>query len=426
MGFFYKETRSTTYTDATNNYSAFEAFPIGTIPLSALGYDEHKALKNSDIWTAVTLLSNDLSKLDIRVKDKGVYKDKDRIELLLNRSPNPYYNGTILKKIVIMNALLTGHGYIKIERNPTGQAFELYHVKTSQLQLKDSEDGGYHYELNTGNGKTVVIDYKDIIDIKPFTLDGINALRVLDALNDDLNTQKWTRGFFNKFFANGGQNSGILELKDGKLNQADRNKIRDEFTKANSGENNTGKVLVLDETMNYKQLEIDSGLLDIINKNQTPTKAIAKAFQIPLSKFGVEQPNTSLKDANNDYLNSCLVSYMKTIESELNFKLIDAKDQYNKEFKFDLSTFKQADWEAYTEGLRADLNAGAITHDEYRVAIGREPYPNGMGEKPRYDLNHISAEVADSYQLRQTSTNNQTPKPNDEDIDSSEGGDISE
>ncbi|RIL24053.1 phage portal protein, partial [Staphylococcus gallinarum] len=125
-----------------------------------------------------------------------------------------------------------------------------------------------------------------------------------------------------------GQNSGLLKVRDGKLNQQARNKLRDEFTKANAGENNAGKVLVLDSTLDYEQLEIDSSLLDVINKNQTPTKAIAKAFQIPLSKFGIELSNTSLKDVNNDYLTNCLGGYMKTIEAELNFKLVSDKDQY--------------------------------------------------------------------------------------------------
>lgn len=416
MGFF-RETRSNNYVETQSLARGAEAFPLGTIPLSSLSYDSYKALKNSDLWTAVNLLSRDVAKLDIKVKQNGVFKEGERLELLLNKKPNPYYNGYVFKYITMMNALLTGHGYIRIVRNPNNQPFELYHVKTSQLQLKERRDGkGYFYEFGGTQG-TEQIAYEDIINIMPFSMDGINGLKVLDALQDDLNNQKFTKGFFTNFFANGGQNSGIIRAKETTLNGEAKQKLRSEFEKVNSGESNAGKVIVLDQGLEYEQLEIDSSLLDVINKNQTPTKAIAKAFQIPLSKFAVEMTNSSLKDVNNDYLTNCLGGYMKVWESELGFKLISDKEQYKKEFKFDISSFRQIDWEAYTESLRADLEKGAITHDEYRISIGRAPYPDDIGAVPRYDLNHISASVADNYQLRKTSTNNQAPNP-----DTSEGG----
>ncbi|MDK3656258.1 phage portal protein [Staphylococcus pseudintermedius] len=404
MGIFY-ETRNKEYVNTQPNDSILSAFPTHTIPLSALSYNEHKALLNSSVWTAVNLISRDISKMDIRIKQKGIFKEGDRLEYLLNKNPNPYMNSYMFKYAVMMNALLTGHGYIKIERT-AGQVTELYHIKTSHIQLKEDESG-YYYEINTANNETITASFDEIIDIKPFTTDGINALKVLDALNDDLNTQKFTKGFFNKFFANGGQNSGILRALDGTLSYEAREKMREEFQRANSGSDNAGKILVLDSSIEYEQLEIQTDLLDVITKNKAPDIAIAKALNIPLSKFALEQPNTSLKDSNADYLNSCLHGYIKTWEAELNFKLINDKDKYKKEFAFDTSSFRKIDWESYKESLRADLEKGAITLNEYRKEIGLEPYKD-YGDVPRFDLNHVSATIADDYSMRKISTNNQS------------------
>ncbi|MCE5030042.1 phage portal protein, partial [Staphylococcus epidermidis] len=110
MGIFY-ETRSNNYVDAQPSDAIFSSFPAHSIPLSALGYDEYKALRNSSVWTAVNLISRDISKMDIRVKQNGVFKDGDRLEYLLNKNPNPYMNAYMFKYAVMMNALLTGHGY---------------------------------------------------------------------------------------------------------------------------------------------------------------------------------------------------------------------------------------------------------------------------------------------------------------------------
>ncbi|WHI59005.1 phage portal protein [Mammaliicoccus lentus] len=409
MGIFY-ETRQR-YSDNSDMQEALGVYPFQTVPLSTLDWHDFKALRNSDIWTAVTLLSRDIAKLDIKVRENGIYKDKDQLEMLLNKRPNNVYNGYMLKYVVMMNALLTNHGYIKIERNPNGGIYELYFLQTSRVTLQYDQYRNEHYYEVMNEGNIMRVPFDDIIDIKPFSTDGINGLSVLDALEDDLNAQTYSKKFFTNFFTNGAQAGSVLKMKDGKLSREARNRLKEEFQKENSGQNQAGKVLVMDSTMEYEQLEISTDILEAINKNTSSTKSIAKAFQIPLSKFGMEMTNTSMKDVNNDYLMNCLGGYMKTWEAELNFKLIPKKNSYSKEFKFDTSEFKKIDWDAFKESLRADLEKGVITHDEYRMAIGLEPYPDGMGAIPRYDLNHISADVADDYQLRQISTNNSAPKP---------------
>lgn len=416
MGIFF-ETRNLG-DDESDKLEALGVYPFQTVPLSDMNWTEFKALRNSDIWTAVTLLSRDIAKLDIRVKENGVFKDKDRLEYLLNKAPNNVYNGYMLKYIVMMNALLTNHGYIKIERNPVGGGvYQLYHIKTSQCTLRTDKNNNYYYELMIDNN-IVNVPYEDIIDIKPFSSDGIHGLSVLDALKDDMNAQNFAKKFFTNFFSNGAQAGSVLKMKDGKLSKEARQKIKEEWQKENSGQNQAGKVLVMDSTMEYEQLEISTDVLEAINKNTLSTKAIAKAFQIPLSKFGIEMSNTSLRDVNNDYLTNCLGGYIKMWEAELNFKLISQKDAYTKEFKVDTTTFRQIDWDAYVQTLNSQLQPGGLTLDEYRNALGLSPLPDGLGSVPRVDLNHISLNVADDYQLSKSSTNNQAPAKT-----ASEGGD---
>lgn len=404
MGIFF-ETRALPE-DSTLTEKDLTFFPFNTIPLSSLEWNEFEALQNSDIWTAVTLLSRDIAKLDIKVVKNGVVNEKDRLEILLNKTPNKFYNGYMLKYITMMNALLTNHGYIKIERNPTGGVQELYHVKTSQCQLRrDTDTGTYFYEISTGKD-ILKVPYEDILDIKPFSSDGVTGLSVLEALKDDINNQVFAKRFFTNFFTNGAQAGSVLKMKDGKLSEEARQKLKKAWQKANSGEDQAGKVLVLDSTMEYEQLEISTDVLKAINENTGSTKAIAKAFQIPLSKFGIEMSNTSLKDINNDYLMNCLGGYMKMWTAELDFKLVNSKEMYNKEFQFDTSSFRKIDWDAYVETLNSQLDKGGISLDEYRSELGLQPLPNNLGKVPRVDLNHISLDIADDFQMSQRKDNN--------------------
>lgn len=55
---------------------------------------------NSDIWTAVTLISRDIAKLDIKVLKNGVASERDRLEMLLNKNLIP------ITMVICLNSLL--------------------------------------------------------------------------------------------------------------------------------------------------------------------------------------------------------------------------------------------------------------------------------------------------------------------------------
>lgn len=422
MGLFYRETRDYN-PGTTSNEQVFSAFPSHIINSANLTWTEYEALRSSDIFIACTTLAKDVARLDIRIKENGIFKDADRLQNLLNNRPNDVYNGYRLKFSVMLAALLTGAGYILIERannTPTS----LFHIPTSKIQLKQDRDtGDYYYEVNS-NGETLHVDYKDVLEIKPFVDDGINPISILSSLKDDLNTQNYSKRFLGNFFKNNTQNGSLLKLKDGKLSPQERNKIRDEWQKANAGENSAGKVLVMDETMDFEQLEIDTDILKLITSNKASTVSIAAAFGLPPFKLGIESPNSSQQEMSNDYLFNTLSSYFKVITAELNFKLLSSKDDYKRSFEFDTSAYRSIDWNTYVETLLRQLDKGAITLDEYRASLGMPPVPDGLGAKHRVDLNHINLEAADDYQLRDKTTNNQSV--NVVDTESSQGGDISE
>lgn len=418
MGIFYKENRS--YTPGISNpEDIFTAFPSHVIPAGNLGWDEYRALRSSDLFTALTVISKDVARLDIKIKQKGIIKEKDRLENLLNNRPNAYYNGYMLKFIVTLSSLLTNHGYILVER-ANGQPVALHHLQTSTVQLKDAEDGGYYYEVNN-NGETLEVSFNDVIDIKPYSSTGLDGLSILDALKDDLDAQTYSKKFFANFFRNGTQAGSVLKMKRGKLSSEAREKIKQEWLKANAGERNANTTLVLDETMEFEKLEVDTEILKLITDNKASPTAIAKALGLPPHKLGLESPNTSQQDQMDDYLFNTLSSYTKMWTAELNFKLLNTKDDYTKEFVFDTTAYRQVNWDTFIETLGKELNSGAISLDEYREATGRAPVPDGLGKGHRVDLNHIDLSLSDDFQLRDVTTNNQATKAVSE--DAMKGGD---
>lgn len=386
MGIFY---RNTNFTEEEGEYLV--SLLPGFQGISSGAHTGEAVLENSDVFTAIMMIASDLAKMDIHVKKGGERVQNSNIERLLNKRPNQLYDGYTFKFIVFANALLSKHGYVEIVRDANGQPIELHHRKTSEIELKKNDSGSLYYR----HKQKRQIAYYDVIDYKPYTLDGFSGLSMLKSLEKDIEMQGNSKNFFSGFFKNGTQTGGLLKLKNANLSKEARDKMRDEFQKANAGAANAGKVLVLDESMDYEKFEIDTEILKLINTSQHSTAQVAKVYGIPLHKFGIETTNMSLKDSMAEYLQSTLSTYMKGITSAFGFKLFSYD---TRELEFDTETYRKADWETYAKTVSEQWNDGAITLDEYRQKIGMPPVGAEYAKKHRVSLNLVNAEIVDEYQ----------------------------
>lgn len=187
-------------------------------------------------------------------------------------------------------------------------------------------------------------------------------------------------------------------MRGASLNKDARNRARDEFQKAMSGTRQAGKVIVLDDTMEYESLEVDTEVLKLIQNSKPSTSEVAKAFGIPLHKFGIETSSIDIGEANVDYLSNTLGQYMKAITSELDFQLFSKEESRSFSFFFDANDIKVLDPETQAKVDRELLESGLRTVDELRLIRGYPPIPGGYGSKHRVSLNQVNIELADDYQ----------------------------
>ncbi|MES9779015.1 phage portal protein, partial [Bacillus velezensis] len=146
------------------------------------------------------------------------------------------------------------------------------------------------------------------------------------------------------------------------------------------------------------------------------TKQIAKAFGLPPHKLGIEQTNTSIEQANLDYLTNTLSNYFTAISAELNYKLLlyPLYNQYT--FEFDTRRFRETDAKTKRENTIALLQNGIFSLNDALAAYGMASIPNGDN---RYmSLNYVNIDSMDEIQKAKAKS---LPIPS-----ASEGGEGSE
>jgi HK97 family phage portal protein len=353
------------------------------------------ALKNSDVLTAVSIIASNVARFPLLLLDEQSGKPLDSGDLayLLNKKPNPMLDGYHWKFIMTVNALLANDGVSRIVRDPVTQEPALIqYFPPSQVYIDDSDVNNIKYEFTPlGANQTIVEPAKNVIHFKFFTYDGIHGRSPLLSLRDEINLQESGIQTLSKFFQSG-LKGGILKVK-GKLNKQARKKAREDFEYAQQGATG-GSPVVTDDTIDYQTLEVDTNILQLINSNNYSTSQIAKAMHIPAYKLGVNSPNQSVKQLNDDFIKSDLPYYFEPISSEIELKMLN--DQQRHQFKVQFDTRKEtgmsvADAKNAVDGSLLDPNEA-----RFEMGVNKRDDPNM--DRMQSNLNNVYLDMKEDYQ----------------------------
>ncbi|MGG0491351.1 phage portal protein [Bacillus pumilus] len=367
------------------------------VGLDGLSYVPATAIKNSDVFTAVHVLASDIAASPIMIRNEGIEEKDSDLFQLINERPNEFYSGYSFKYILVANALLNGQSFAYIKRDKDGTPWELIHMLNSEVsvdQIKGRNDIVYRYYPS--DGKETILKPSDVLHIKFSSLDGVNGKSLLSCLKHELESQEAGKRLVTDFFRRGTNLSGIVNLKKGIPSPEARENLRKEFEKVNSGVRNQQRIAILSENEEFKQLEISTKVLEIVNNYTHSTKQIAKVFGLPPHKLGIEQVNTSLEQANLDYLTNTLSNYFAAITAELNFKMLFYPESRTKRFQFDARRFKETDAKTKRENVIALLQNGIYSQNDALAEYGIAPIENG--DRRFMSLNYVDVDIMDEIQ----------------------------
>lgn len=344
------------------------------------------ALKNSDVLAGVSIIAGDVSSFPIVMKNKkGTIVDMGDLNYILNTQATSNAGARSWRFTMVVQSILTGNSYSRILKDKTGEILGLeYYPPSSVLVEQDSETKELRYTFSD-DGHNIVCDSEDVFHLKMFTHDTIFGRSPLQSLKEDIDLQESGRNTLSKFFKTGTA-SGIIKMAGAKLSPEARKKVKKEFEEVQNSEGHSA--IVLDSTMDYKQLEVDTNILQLINSNNYSTSQIAKCLRIPAYKLAVNSPNQSVEQLNRDYVNNDLTYYTDAFIEESNLKLMTYSERKEKFFDFDTSRLTDVDQETKIANVTKKVKDGLITVNEAREELGYERLENDIFDKPVISLNY--------------------------------------
>lgn len=353
------------------------------------------ALKNSDVLTAVSIVATDIARFPIKIRDRKTQELKsiESLDYLLNVKADTTVSAYSWRFAMTVNAILTGNSYSRIVRDPkTGDPSILQFFPPSQTSVDYTDPQKITYRfMPVGSKHDILCQADDVIHWKFMSYDTIMGRSPLLSLGDEIGLQESGVKTLQKFF-NSGMKGSILKAK-GKLNAKARQKIRTEFEQAQEGAS-AGGAVVVDDTMDYQPLEIDTNVLNLINSNNYSTAQIAKVLRVPAYRLAQNSPNQSVKQLADDYVKNDLPYYFQPVTSEFQLKLLNDTQRPLLAFEFDTRSVTGMP----IQDVNTAVLGGILTGNEGRSELGRPPLDDENMNRIQSTLNTVFLDKKEAYQ----------------------------
>ena len=326
-------------------------------------HKQRGALSLSSVFACCELISNSIASMDISVKNK-----KTRRKIDLHRLNNIFYKNKLTKfnllKNMVLDLLLYGNGYAKIEKATDGSAVGLTYLPASQVSafFNDNVDDTYF----TYKGKRLLPS--DLIHIFKNTYNGYIGVGIIQFARRSLDLANAAEDSALDFYDSGLNINGILHATEPMRKNQGQEALKALTGALSPSANNNGKIRFLPFDLKLEALSISADDAQMIETRGFNVSDIARYFNIPVSLL--TENNQNAEAIMLQFLTQCITPYMVLIEDELNRKLISDPDLY---FDFDERTLIRTDMKSTAVYIKTLTDAGIMTANEARELLGLPP-----------------------------------------------------
>lgn len=313
-------------------------------------------------------------------KAEEIEQVTDHVFLTLMREVNPWNNRRDLWETTSMFLDLTGEAYWYLPKTNL-QVPERIWVIPSQFMTpkpgKTLDDAIQSYEYRRG-GAEVTIPVDEIIFFalsnpnNPFT--GFSTVK---AIADAIYIQHQMNEFEASLFENKARPGGILVPKS-KMSRAERERTTESFRQKFAGARKAGKTLIPPSDMDFIRDAMTPEEISYIEGRKLVRTEIMASLDVPEGMIITESSNRAVAEAAEYiFAKYGVLPRCKKVEEKLNEKLVSRYDE--KLF----CAFDDPVPENRELKLKEDteyIKVGAISRDEIRAGIGKEPR-GGMADE---------------------------------------------
>ncbi|MFN7177203.1 MAG: phage portal protein [Thermaurantiacus sp.] len=362
-----------------------EALRGGAISASGTVVTPNTAMRVAAVFACVRIRTGVVANMPLHIKRR--VSDKVREDAsdhplwrLLRRKPNRWQTASQFKRMLHAHVILRGNAYALIVRS-RGQVIELVPLHPDRVEAKQKDDLTVEYVYTRKNGGQVRLKQSEVFHLVGLTLDGVTGVSALTFARETIGESMAMADHGATMFRNGARVSGMLK-HPGKLGEEGREFIKGSLEEFRSGGERDGKVMILEEGMDYRQVSLSAVDAQWIESRRFSRTDICMFFGVPPHMVGDTEKSTSfgtgLEQQTQGFITFGAEDDLTTWEQTIDRDLL-AEEEQDLYARFNRNALVRGDlkarWEAYVKARQW----GVMSADEIRELEDMNPRPDGRG-----------------------------------------------
>lgn len=379
---------------------------IGPTALSGVTVTDETCLSLSAFWRCARVLAESVGTMPLKVYRRGESGREEATEhpaWELLQEPNPEQSAVEFYTLIQWWAVVHGNAYAEIVRDGSGRAVEMWPIPPWVCQPIRTDAGELAYLVRTPNQQDVTIAAADVVHLKGPSPDGSEGYKLAKVAADSMGFSIALDRFGSAYFGNSCKVGGVLKTA-GQLSEQARENLRKSWATTYQGVDNTGKIAVLEEGLDYSPFQIDNNAGQYTETRQQQVIEICRWLGVdPI--FCYEYGRATYHNAEaqtRNFLQFSLNPWLKRLESEITRKVLPKEERRTYYPEFVRESIIQMDAQVQSAVWATGVQNGWYTPDEIRKWLNLPALPKPE-PKPEPQPNPEPQEEA-----------NGTPKPSDQ------------
>ena len=288
--------------------------------------------KNVIVYRCVSLIARGVGSVPWLLYDHDHEVDRHPILDLLN-CPSPRQAGSSFMESVVGHLLLAGNAYVEAVTDQIGKPKELYSLRPGRMKVIPGLSGmpsAFEYQVD-GRKRVLESDpitgQSSILHMKNFhPLNDWYGMSPVEAASRSIDQHNVVAEHNLALLQNGGRPSGALMFKPANsqpMTEKQRDMLRDDIKRIYEGNNNAGKIMVLEGDFDWKEMGLSPKDLDFIEGKNISAREISQAFGVPPMLVGVSGDATfaNFKEARYHLWEDTIIPLMEFLIAEFNLWL---------------------------------------------------------------------------------------------------------
>ena len=377
-------------------------FKGGTETPSGINVTEDTALHYGPFFAGVRIISEDLGSLPFPLYESLEPRGKRRatdhpLYPLLHNEPNPVMSSQTFRETLTGHAVMWGGGYAEIVHK-RGVVKELWPLRPDRMKVKFNRRTRrliYDYD-DQGNGIRRRFLPDEILHIYGLGFDGVRGYSVLELARNSIGAGVASEQFGASFFGNAARPSGFLR-HPGVLGDPARKNLKESIEKMHKGSQNTGRLALLEEGMEWQQIGIPPDDAQFLETRRFDVLDMARWLRLPpfmLAELGRATWN-NIESEKIDYVTKSLRTWLTRWEQAVWMRLLDSEEQQTFFAEHTIEGLLRGDTKSRFESYRMGREIGVYSADDILELENRNPLPDDKGSVYFVPLNWVPAPSPD-------------------------------